>query len=139
MPVYHAAQAIGLLADERRGDYDIALYDARFAKPVDTELLRKVIDAGIPVLTIEDHALAGGFGSAVLEACNETGLPTHGIRRLGLPMKWIKQAGRKEQLAEVGLDAEGIARAIRDFLSASSTPVREHSEAEAALFKRTRS
>ncbi len=119
MPVYAAAEAVRMLNDKSSGDsggYDIALYDARFAKPVDMELLRKVIGAGIPVLTIEDHALAGGFGSGVLEACNEAGLSTQGIKRSGLPMKWIKQAGRKEQLAEVGLDAKGIARTINELL-----------------------
>jgi len=129
MPVYHAAQAINGLRNEAGGDHDIALYDARFAKPVDIELLRKVIGAGIPVLTIEDHALAGGFGSAVLEACNEAGLPTHGIKRLGLPMKWIKQAGRKEQLAEVGLDTAGIARAIKEVISKHPSPKPDHVEA----------
>jgi 1-deoxy-D-xylulose-5-phosphate synthase len=113
-PVYTAAEAVRSLGD----GYDVALYDARFAKPVDAALLKKVIGAGVPVLTIEDHALAGGFGSAVLEACNELGLPTQGVKRLGLPMKWIKQAGRSEQLAEVGLDAESIARTIRDWLGA---------------------
>ena len=122
-PVYAAAEAIKTLKDEGR---DVALYDARFAKPVDVELLRKVITANIPVLTIEDHALAGGFGSAVLEACNEANLPTHGIKRLGLPMKWIKQAGRSEQLAEVGLDPTGIARSIREQIArrpvSKSTP-----------------
>ncbi len=117
--VYAAAQAIGPLTDQ---DHDIALYDARFAKPVDIELLRKVIGAGIPVLTIEEHALVGGFGSAVLEACNEAKLPTRHITRLGLPMKWIKQASRSAQLAEVGLDAEGIARAIRSVLSDHPSP-----------------
>ena len=113
MPVYTAAEAVRTIKAE---GYDIALYDARFAKPVDIELLRKVIGAGVPVLTIEDHALAGGFGSAVLEACNEAGLPTQGIKRLGLPMKWIKQAGRGAQLAEVGLDAAGIAATMRELL-----------------------
>ncbi len=119
MPVYNAMEAIKSLNDE---DYDIALYDARFAKPVDIELLRKVIGAGVPILTVEEHALAGGFGSAVLEACNEAGLPTQGIKRLGLPMKWIKQAGRGEQLAEVGLDAGSIAQTIREVLANRPTP-----------------
>jgi 1-deoxy-D-xylulose-5-phosphate synthase len=126
MPVNHAAKAIEELRGndqgELRGGYDIALYDARFAKPVDIELLRKVILAGIPVMTIEDHALAGGFGSAVLEACNDAKLPTQHITRLGLPMKWIKQSSRSAQLAAVGLDAEGIARAIREVLSDRPAP-----------------
>jgi len=128
MPVYHAAEAI---KEIREQGHDIALYDARFAKPVDIELLRKVIEADIPVMTIEDHTLAGGYGSAVLEACNDAKLPTHHITRLGLPMKWIKQASRSAQLAEVGLDAEGIARAIREVLSDLHAPTLDHAVARA--------
>lgn len=137
MPVYHAAEAIASLSET---GLDIALYDARFAKPVDIELLRKVIGAGIPALTIEDHALTGGFGSAVLEACNEAGLSTQGIKRLGLPMKWIKQSGRSAQLAEVGLDADGIARTIREVLSnrPAPDPDSDSAPAETVLFKRSR-
>jgi len=123
MPVYAAGEAVESLRDE---SYDIALYDARFAKPVDIELLRKIIGANIPILTIEDHTLAGGFGSAVLEACNEAKLPTQHITRLGLPMKWIKQASRCDQLAEVGLDTKGIARVIRKVLIDRPAPAPDH-------------
>ncbi len=132
MPVYAAAEAIRKLYDESHDTpdtYDIALYDARFAKPVDIELLRRIIDADIPVLTIEDHTLAGGFGSAVLEACNEHGLPTHKIKRLGLPMKWIKQASRNAQLKEVGLDPDSIAETMKELIAAH--PVNTHDHATA--------
>ena len=63
----------------------VAVYDARFAKPVDTELVRGLIEKDIPILTVEDHHLIGGFGGCVLEACNTAGLPTQDIHRLGLP------------------------------------------------------
>jgi 1-deoxy-D-xylulose-5-phosphate synthase len=95
-----------------------AVYDARFAKPVDVELLQELIEGGTPILTVEDHARIGGFGSAVLEACNEAGLPTQGIRRLGLPDRFVYQGGRGEQLAEVGLDADGITQAAHDLVLA---------------------
>ena len=135
MPVYTAAEAIKKLNDKSPGTpgtpdapdtYDIALYDARFAKPVDIELLRKIIKADIPILTIEDHTLAGGFGSAVLEACNEAGLPTHKIKRLGLPMKWIKQASRNAQLKEVGLDPGSIASTIKEWVATHLAPTPDH-------------
>jgi 1-deoxy-D-xylulose-5-phosphate synthase len=63
------------------------------------------------VLTVEEGCLPGGFGSAVLEAVNEAGLPTTHIRRLGLPDRFVLHAERDEQLAEVGLDVAGIAQA----------------------------
>lgn len=108
-PAVHAHQAIELLGDE----YNIALYDARFAKPVDEALIRDLLKHEIPILTIEDHSVIGGFGTAVLESAQTMGLDTSGIIRHGIPDHWIAQNSRKDQLAEVGLDADGIARMIR--------------------------
>ena len=115
--VYEAAKAIGEL--ELQG-YDIALYDARFAKPVDVELIRELVETGIPILTIEDHALVGGFGACVLEACNDERIETDRIYRMGMPEGWIYQDTRDGQLEQVGLDASGIARTVRQILDASS-------------------
>src|SRR5690606_24539597 len=99
-PVYDALAAA---AELEKQAYDVAVYDGRFAKPIDVELLRELTTAGVPILTVEDHAVAGGFGSCVLEACNDNRLPTSRIHRLGLPMRWIYQDSRAKQLAEVGL------------------------------------
>ncbi len=117
--VYQAAQAIEQLGEQ--GDH-VALYDARFAKPVDIDLIKRLIEAGTPVLTIEDHALAGGFGASVLEACNAQRLPTDMIYRLGMPDQWVYQDSRPGQLEEVGLDPQGIARKVRQILDRHATP-----------------
>jgi len=111
--VYRAHQALALLAGE---GYDVALYDARFAKPVDVPLLRSLTAAGVPILTVEDHSLIGGFGAAVVEACLDHHLPTEAIHRLGMPERWVYQGSRDGQLAEVGLDAAGIAGTVRQIL-----------------------
>ncbi|TVQ32973.1 MAG: 1-deoxy-D-xylulose-5-phosphate synthase [Phycisphaeraceae bacterium] len=110
-----------LAAESVAGEAHTAVYDARFAKPVDTELIRSLIERGTPVLTIEDHAVVGGFGAAVLEAASEMGLDTARIHRLGLPDSWIHQDSRPSQLAEVGLDAPAIARAIRAMMDTAGT------------------
>ncbi len=100
--------------EELAGDgISVAVYDARFAKPVDVELITALIEGGTPIVTIEDHAIHGGFGAAVLEACNERQLPTDNITRLGLPDQWIYQGGRGEQQTEAGIDAASIAARIR--------------------------
>lgn len=112
-PVYLANAALESLAEQ---GYDVALYDARFAKPVDIELVRDLLESGTPILTIEEHALAGGFGAAVLEACAEQGLATDLVTRLALPDRWIYQDSRENQLAESGLDAAGIRRTIEQIL-----------------------
>lgn len=99
--------------DQLGADYRVAVWDARFAKPVDTGLIRSLLERGIPVLTLEDHTVIGGFGTAVLEAAQEMGLDASRIVRHGIPDHWIMQDSRGKQLAEVGLDAAGIARMIR--------------------------
>jgi 1-deoxy-D-xylulose-5-phosphate synthase len=76
-------------------------------------MLSRVLRPGHPVLTLEDHSLQSGFGSAVIEHAVGHGLPTQHITCLGMPDRLIAHATRKQQLAEVGLDAAGIAASIR--------------------------
>jgi len=100
-------------AESMQAEYRVSVYDARFAKPVDAGLIRELITAGVPIVTVEDHGIIGGFGAAVLEAAQEMGLDASRVVRLGLPDSWVYQDSRGGQLAEVGLNAAGIARAIR--------------------------
>ena len=73
----------------------------------------------------------GGFGSAVLEAANEAGLPTSHVRRLGLPDRYVLHAERDEQLAEVGLDVDGITQAALALAIATGwTPPERDAEAK---------
>ncbi|MGE5192298.1 MAG: 1-deoxy-D-xylulose-5-phosphate synthase [Deltaproteobacteria bacterium] len=91
---------------------DVGVINARFAKPVDREtILRAVAESGF-VVTVEEGTLLGGFGSAVLETANAAGLRTDHIRRLGLPDQYVEHADRNDQLCELGLDADGIVRAV---------------------------
>lgn len=64
----------------------------------------------------------GGFGSAVLEAACEMNLDTSRIRRLGVPDRFIEHADRGELLADLGLDARGIAAACRELVGQLSEP-----------------
>ncbi len=100
-------------AQDLAGEYRVAVYDARFAKPIDATLVRALLKAEIPVVTVEDHSIVGGFGTAVLESAQEQGLDASRVHRVGLPDSWVYQNSRSKQLAEVGLDAAGLARAIR--------------------------
>ncbi len=94
-------------------EYDVAVYDARFAKPLDTALIRDLLTQRVPIVTVEDHSVVGGFGTAVLEAAQEMGLDASSVVRLGIPDHWILQDGRGKQLAEAGIDVAGITRGIR--------------------------
>jgi 1-deoxy-D-xylulose-5-phosphate synthase len=108
-------------ADHLHGEYRVAVYDARFAKPVDVGLIRSLVAAGTPILTLEDHSIIGGFGSAVLDAAQHEGLDTSRISRHGLPDSWVHQDSRAEQLRQVGLDTGGIARRIREIVASSQS------------------
>lgn len=108
-PTIDALRAAKTLSDE----YRVAVYDARFAKPVDESLVSAACRSGVPVITVEDHGIVGGFGSAVLETASRLGLDASRFTRLGLPDEWVRQDPRSAQLAQVGIDATGIASAIR--------------------------
>ncbi|MGD0461306.1 MAG: 1-deoxy-D-xylulose-5-phosphate synthase [Tepidisphaeraceae bacterium] len=119
--VYGAlAQNVMAAAAELAGDgISVEVIDARFCKPVDGEMLCRVVRPGHPVLTVEDHSLQNGFGSAVVEHAVAHGLPTGNIVRLGMPDRLIAHATRAQQLAEVALDTAGIAQSIRDAIKAT--------------------
>lgn len=121
----NAFEAAELL--QQNDGLNVGIIDARFCKPVDGAMLGRVLLAGHAVLTVEDHALTNGFGSAVLEYAQAHRLPTQHITRLGMPDRLVQHATRAQQLAEVGLDALGIARSLRDAIrvvkvSAASQP-----------------
>jgi 1-deoxy-D-xylulose-5-phosphate synthase len=109
-PAIDALKAADDLAAE---GYSVAVYDARFAKPIDRDMVRTLCEKKIPVVTVEDHGVVGGFGACYLEAAADMHLDASRTIRLALPDSWIMQDSRAKQLSEAGLDAAGIARAAR--------------------------
>lgn len=91
----------------------VGVVNMRFIKPLDTDVVYRAFREGGFVLTVEEGALMAGFGSAVLEAASDAGLDTSRVRRLGIPDRFIEHAERAELLADLGLDALGIAAACR--------------------------
>lgn len=118
-----AMLAADLLASE--DGLSIGVIDARFCKPLDGQMLARTLKADHPVLTVEDHALINGFGSAVLEYAATHRLPIANLTRLGMPDRMINHATRAEQLAEAGLDPTGLARSIRAAIRTSRSSVDE--------------
>ena len=103
---------------------EVAVYSARFAKPLDEALIRNLLEAGRPVITVEDHAAAGGFGSAVLEWAAGASLPAGHVTIRGLPDRFIAHGSRAGQLADTGLDADALAAAMQACVSAH--PITQH-------------
>jgi len=92
---------------------EVGVINARFAKPLDTTLLLERIEVAPWVITLEENALPTGFGSAVLEAVHDAAIPCGPIVRLGLPDRFVEHGERGELLADLGLDAAGIAATCR--------------------------
>src|SRR5262249_9083642 len=97
----------------REEGLNLGVINARFAKPLDKNTLLKAVEETPLVVTVEEGTLEGGFGSALLEAANSTGLDTRQIVRLGIPDRFIEHAERGELLADLGLDVHGICGAVR--------------------------
>lgn len=91
---------------------DATVANMRWAKPLDTELLLSLADTHDAIVTVEEGAIMGGAGSAVCEALNAAGV-TRPVLQLGLPDVFIEHGDPARLLALQGLDAEGIARAVR--------------------------
>ncbi|MGA2033486.1 MAG: 1-deoxy-D-xylulose-5-phosphate synthase [Thermoguttaceae bacterium] len=103
-------EAASLLAAE---GLELGVINARFVKPLDLDtLLPAMADAPL-LVTVEEGALMGGFGGAVLEAAADAHLPLGAVRRLGIPDRFIQHGSRAELLADLGLDCQGIAQVCR--------------------------
>ena len=115
-PIGHAAaEAIARVEAERAAEgrpVTVAHYDLRFLKPLDTELLDEVGRTFRRVVTVEDGVRAGGMGSAVLEYFADHDCDVH-VERLGLPDQFVEHGDLASLHHLVGIDAEGIAAAIR--------------------------
>jgi len=97
---------------------EVGVINARFVKPLDTQGILERIEAAPWVVTVEENALPTGFGSAVLEAVSDARLACGPIVRLGLPDRFVEHGERGELLAELGLDAAGIASTCRGLAQA---------------------
>ena len=120
--VSHALEAGELLAAD---GMSVRVVNARFAKPLDEQMVLESFSARVPVITVEDHSVAGGFGSAVLEKAQELGLPTESLMRLGMPAeRFVAQGSRAGQLAECGIDGAGIAAAVVEAIEGVASTAR---------------
>lgn len=111
--VYPALQAAESL---RKQGVDTGVINARFIKPLDAELIMTAARGTGRVITVEENALQGGFGSAVLELLYDNGLQNVKIKRLGIPDHFIEHGSQAQLRKDVGIDSEGIAAAAMDFM-----------------------
>lgn len=94
---------------------EVSVIDARFLKPLDSELLTAEAQQTGNLITLEENVLSGGFGSSVMELMEEHQLFPR-IMRLGLPDKFIEQGTQQELLRIYQLDTESVVHRIKQFL-----------------------
>ena len=104
-----ALEASGRLAAD---GIDATVVNARFAKPLDAERILALAARTPRILTVEEHAVAGGFGSAVSELLAERGARAD-VEIVGVPDQWVDHGAQKLWRQRFGLDTEGIAAAVR--------------------------
>lgn len=92
---------------EKQG-HSIKVINARFIKPFDEKLLHELFAANMPILTIEEAVLQGGFGSAVLEYAHEHGFHHSEIDRMGIPDIFIEHGSVNELLEEIGMTVDDV-------------------------------
>lgn len=102
------------IAEELSNEFNASLYDMRFVKPLDKDLLSS-IEPKKQIITIEDGSLAGGAGSAVMEYYQEKHA-CYKIKSFGIPDTFIEHASRDEMIDMAGLSANKLKKSIQDWL-----------------------
>ncbi|MFW5892014.1 MAG: 1-deoxy-D-xylulose-5-phosphate synthase [Bacteroidota bacterium] len=91
---------------------EAALYDLRFVKPLDEDMLKEIFIQHDKIITIEDHALSGGMGSAVIEFMVDNHYHAK-VKRLGIPDRFVQHGTLNELHAECGFDQESILQEVK--------------------------
>jgi len=102
---------------------DAMVINARFAKPLDSELILEAASRTKRIITVEENVLHGGFGTTVLELLEESGIPDVKVRHLGIPDEFVEQGKQSLLRSSYNLDAAGIAKQVMVFFpSLASSP-----------------
>lgn len=117
--VYPALKAAGILKEK---GIRAAVVNARFVKPLDSELILGWARRTGQVVTVEENALQGGFGSAVLELMEEERVTGVKVKRIGIPDRFIEQGSQAQLRKDLGFDAAGIAATVEAFLGRNGRP-----------------
>jgi 1-deoxy-D-xylulose-5-phosphate synthase len=97
-------------------NYKIGVVNVRFVKPLDEELILTLAKKTKKIITIEDHVVNSGFGSAILELLNANQIKDVRIKCLGFPTEFIEHGNSAILFKKYRLDVEGITHAVEDFL-----------------------
>ena len=118
----HAFAAATVAAQElEKSGVSVRLVNPRFVRPFDVEMLADTVRRNLPIITVEENALPGGFGSMVAEHALELG-HTAGLLRIGLPDEFIQHGSQEELRSILKIDVPGIKERILSWLKARHRP-----------------
>jgi len=107
-PAVEAAQELAASGIEA------TVVNARYVKPLDSELLIELASHVKRIVTVEENTLSGGFGSCVTSLLQESGISDITIKSIGIPDEFVEQGSQEALRAMYGLDARGIAQQVSD-------------------------
>ncbi|MBT7087020.1 MAG: 1-deoxy-D-xylulose-5-phosphate synthase [Desulfobacterales bacterium] len=113
-PVYDALEASNIL---KKDGIEATIVNCRFVKPIDSDLVTELAKKIPRIITIEEHVLDGGFGSAIIEMLNDEGITGCMIKRIGIPDSFVEHGPQDLLRSKYGIDAQSIvdeARKIMD-------------------------
>jgi len=119
--VFPAMEAAKLL--EEQSGVSLTVINARFVKPLDSDLILEMVRNCGKIITLEENALQGGFGSAVLELFEENNVTGVELLRIGYPETPIQQGEQSELRVILGLDARGLAKSILGYVSGEQSAI----------------
>ncbi|HEX2059455.1 MAG TPA: transketolase C-terminal domain-containing protein, partial [Thermoanaerobaculia bacterium] len=111
--VYPSLAAAEILTKE---NINVTVINARFIKPLDDELITKYCQPYSNIITVEEGSLAGGFGSAIMERCEQLGIRNVQFHCIGIPDEYVHHGAQDVLRAQYDLHPEGIAKRVREFV-----------------------
>jgi 1-deoxy-D-xylulose-5-phosphate synthase len=111
--VWPAMEAAEILAKD---DINVTVINGRFIKPLDDELIQKYCQPYSNIITVEEGSLAGGFGAAIMECCEQLGIRDVRFHRIGIPDEYVHHGTQEVLRAQHDLHPEGIAKRVREFV-----------------------
>jgi len=95
---------------------EATVVNARFAKPLDAELIINIASRIKRLVTIEENTTSGGFGNSVVELLQQSGVSDIQLKSIGIPDEFVEQGSQAVLRAKYGLDAEGITKQVLELL-----------------------